>query len=126
VRRHAANHIPDAIAAAVERQQAQLVTHGGSLLNQVHDLHARALALLTAAETAGDRKSIIGGIREARACIELLARLEGQLAERNATTVNVLVAPDWMRLRGLILHALRPHPGAAQAVALALAHEGGA
>ncbi len=120
MRRHAANHISEAIAAAVEQQQAQIVAHGGSLLGQVHDLHARALALLTVAEGADDRKSIIGGIREARACIELLAKLEGQLQERAAVQVNVLAGGDWQRLRATIIQALAQHPEARLAVAAAL------
>lgn len=108
------------MAAAVEQQQAQIVAHGSSIIAEVRSLHARALALLTAAEGDNDRRSLLGAIREARATLELVARLEGQIAERNAPTVNVLVAPDWQRLRGVILSALRPHPEAAQAVALAL------
>lgn len=118
--RHAETHIPDAIEAAVEQQQAQIVAHGSSIITQVRDLHARALALLTAAEGDNDRRSLLGAIREARATLELVARLEGQIAERNAPTVNVLVAPDWQRLRGVILQALQAHPEARLAVAAAL------
>lgn len=125
VRRHAANHIPDAIAAALEQQQAQIVVHGGSLLNQVHDLHARALALLTAAETGNDRRAALAAIREARSCIELLARLQGQLADRSATQVNVVIGADWVRLRTVILTALTSFPEARGAVSGALANQGG-
>lgn len=118
IRRHAEDHLP---AAMAEAAQAELVAHGTALLAQVTSLHRRALGLLQRAEAAGDLRAAMAGIREARGCIELLARLEGQLAEREAATVNVLVAPDYLRLRGVILGALHDHPEAAQKVASALA-----
>lgn len=118
LRRHAESHLP---AVMAEAAQAELVAHGASLLDQVTSLHHRALGLLQRAETAGDFRAAMAGIREARGCIELLARLEGQLREREAATVNVLVAPDYLRLRGVILGALHEHPEAAQKVASALA-----
>ncbi|MEI8145128.1 MAG: hypothetical protein WCH83_06675 [Alphaproteobacteria bacterium] len=118
VRRHAEDHVPAAMAEAAE---AELVAHGASLLDQVTSLHRRALGLLQRAEVAGDFRAAMAGIREARGCIELLARLEGQLRDREAATVNVLVAPDYLRLRGAILGALAEHPEAAQKVASALA-----
>lgn len=123
LRRHAETHLPAQLVRAAEAQE---VAHGGSLLAQVHHLHARALALLATAESANDRTGAIQAIREARGCIELLAKMEGQLREREAATVNVLVAPDWVRLRGVILAALRDDPEAAQRVAAALINaEGG-
>ena len=118
IRRHGADHVP---AVMAEAAQAELVTHGTSLLDQVTSLLRRALGLLQRAEAAGELRAAMAGIREARGCIELLARLEGQLAERQAATVNVLVAPDYLRLRGVILAALHEHPEAAQKVASALA-----
>ena len=118
LRRHAEDHLP---AVMAEAAQAELVAHGASLLDQVTSLHHRALGLLQRAEAAGDLRAAMGGIREARGCIELLARLEGQLRDREAATVNVLVAPDYLRLRAVILGALHHHPEAAQKVASALA-----
>lgn len=118
LRRHAEDHVP---AAMAEAAQAELVAHGASLLDQVTSLHRRALGLLQRAEVAGDFRAAMAGIREARGCVELLARLEGQLREREAATVNVLIAPDFLRLRGVILGALAEHPEAAQKVASALA-----
>jgi hypothetical protein len=120
LRRHAQNHIPDAIAAAVEAQQAQIVAHGSSIITQVRDLHARALACLAAAEGDNDRRTLLGAIREARATLELVAKLEGQLQERAAVQVNVVASPEWTRLRGVIVAALAPHPEARLAVAAAL------
>jgi hypothetical protein len=116
--RHSEEHIPASMAAAVT---AATEAHGASLLDQVNALERRAFALLDEAEAAGDRRAANASIREVRGCLELRAKLEGQLRDRETATVNVLVAPDYLRLRGVILGALAEHPEAAQKVASALA-----
>ena len=115
VRRHAAAHLPEALAAAVD---AERVANGDDLLRQVRDLQQRAVAILERAEEGGDHRVALGAIREARSCLELLGRLAGELQERQ--TVNVLVNPQWVEIRGAILQALRPHVKAREAVAQAL------
>lgn len=119
VRRHAANHLPEALAAAVD---AERVANGDDLLNQVRDLQRRAVAILGRAEEEGDHRVALAAIREARGCLELLGRLAGELQERQ--TVNVLVNPQWVEIRGAILQALEPHMEAREAVAKALGDGG--
>lgn len=117
LRRHAEAHLP---AQMVQAAEVQTVVDAGNLLHQVRDLRDRALGILTAAETGNDPRTALAAIREARACLELMGKVEGQLQERAETNVNVLVAPDWQRLRAVLLAALQPHPEARLAVALAL------
>lgn len=50
--------------------------------------------------------------------IELMAKLMGKLQE--GATVNVLVAPEWLNLRTVILQVLEPYPDAKIALANAL------
>ena len=52
------------------------------LHRQVHDLQRRLLVILAMAEEAGDLRAATAAIREARAGIELLARLAGELGEQ--------------------------------------------
>ena len=115
VRRHAAKHLPEALAVAVD---AERVANGDDLLNQVRDLQRRAVAILGRAEEEGDHRVALGAIREARGCLELLGRLAGELQDRQ--TVNVLINPQWVEIRGVILQALEPHGEAREAVAMAL------
>jgi len=82
------------------------------------ELRDRALSILTKAEQAGDLKTALQGIREARGCLELLARLQGELQE--GTTINILVNPQWIELRTLILKTLEPYPEARLRLAQAL------
>jgi hypothetical protein len=74
--------------------------------------------LLAKASAAGDYRTALMGIREARACIETLLEVEGELDRRPA--VNILLAPQWLVVRNALMLALRPYPEAASAVATAL------
>lgn len=111
VRRHAAKHLPEALASAID---AERVANGDDLLHQLRSLQSRAVAILESAEKEGDYRVALGAIREARGCLELLGRLAGELQERQS--VNVLVNPQWVEIRGAILQALEPHWEARDAV----------
>ncbi len=113
--RHKKSHLP---AELTKAREAQDVTKADSLLDQVIELRNKALSILAKAEQAGDLRTALQGVREAKGCLELLARLQGELQER--TTVNVLVNPQWITLRTVILKALDGYPEARHTVAQVL------
>lgn len=115
VRRHRSNHLP---AKLVMAEKAAEVAEADDLLDQVGDLQRRALAILDRAEEAGELKTALSAIREARGNLELLAKLLGELDER--PVVNLHVSPEWLELRAVIVTALEPHPEALGAVVGAL------
>ena len=115
VRRHRSNHLP---AKLVMAEKAAEMAEADDLLDQVGDLQRRALAILDKAEAAGELKTALSAIREARGNLELLAKLLGELDER--PVVNLNVSPEWLELRALIITALEPHPEALGAVVGAL------
>jgi hypothetical protein len=120
VDRHKADHLP---AALVKGREAREVANADDLLQAVQDLQARAWSILSTAEDAGDLRTALGAIREARGNLELLAKLMGKLHE--GAVVNVLVSPEWIMVRTLILQALDPYPDARLAVSGAMeAHAG--
>jgi hypothetical protein len=94
------------------------IMQADDLYNQVHDLRQRALSLLGQAEMSGDLRTALIGIREARSCIELLAKIEGQIDDKAQLTINM--SPEWVELRTLIINALQPYPAAREAVMNAL------
>jgi transposase-like protein len=112
VYRHKAEHLPARLAKA---REAVEVAQADDLLTQVRDLQDRALAILDRAESAGELRTALGAIREARGSLELLAKLLGDLDER--PQVNVLIAQE---AQTTIIAALAPYPDARQAVADAL------
>jgi len=115
VRRHKANHLP---AKLVMAEQAAEVVEANNLLDQVGDLQRRALAILDKAEEAGELRTALSAIKEARGNLELLAKLLGELDER--PVVNLNISPEWLELRAVIVGALEPHPEALRAVVGAL------
>ena len=110
VGRHKAEHIPPTVAKA---QEAADVAQADDLLAQVRALRSKAMALLLKAEAQGDLRTALAGIREARACLELLLEVEGELDRR--PTVNLLVMPEWLAGRSALLEALGPFPEARSA-----------
>jgi hypothetical protein len=87
---HESGAIPSFLAKA---QEAREVAKADDLLSDVRGLQERALGILDKAEDAGDRRTALGAIREARGNLELLAKLLGELDER---PVNVLLSPEWL------------------------------
>jgi lambda repressor-like predicted transcriptional regulator len=113
--RHKESHLP---AKLVKAQEAREIAKADTLLDQVAGLRDKALSILDKAEQAGDLRTALQGVREAKGCLELLARLQGELQEQ--ATVNILINPQWLSLRTVILEALDRYPEARQAVARAL------
>jgi hypothetical protein len=113
LKRHAQEHIPKML---VEARKAVERADADDLLDRVEALQTRTLVILEASENSGELRTALGAIREARANLELLAKLLGELDER--PQVNILIAPE---VQQVILQALDPHPEARHDVADALA-----
>jgi hypothetical protein len=113
--RHKADHLPVKLTKA---REAEEVAQADDLLSQVRDLQARALAILDKAEAAGELRTALSAIREARGNLELLAKLLGELDDR--PQINLTISPEWLELRAVIVTALEPHPEALRAVVGAL------
>jgi hypothetical protein len=105
--RHKQRHLSTSLLKAKEAQE---VAGADSLLDQLKHLQSKALTLLDKAEAAGDLRAALQGVREVKGCLELLAKLQGELAQEG--TVNVLVMPVWVSLRTTILRTLEPYPEA--------------
>ena len=115
VLRHHDDHLPEALTQA---KAASETANADDLLAQVRALRSKAMSLLLAAERAGDIRTALAGVREARATLELLLEVEQRIDRR--PTLNLLVAPEWLRTRSALLDALRPFPEARTAVAARL------
>ena len=113
--RHQRDHLPTALTMA---KDAAEVAQADTLLEQVQSLQTKALHILQTAEEAGQLRAALAAIREARGCLELLAKLSGELDTQ--PQVNVLLAPEWVSLRATILLALEPYPTAREAILVSL------
>jgi hypothetical protein len=119
VYRHKTEHLPVHLLKAKEAEE---VAQADDLLEQVRHLQAHALDILERAEKAGDLRTALAAISQARGNLELLSKLAGELDER--PVVNLNVSPEWLELRAVIVGALEPHPDAHRAVLRALESPG--
>ena len=115
VYRHKTEHLP---AHLLKAKEVEEVAQADDLLDQVRHLQAHALDILECAEKAGDLRTALAAISQARGNLELLGKLAGDLDER--PVVNLNVSPEWLELRAVIVGALEPHPTAHRAVLRAL------
>ena len=59
-------------------------------------------------------------VREARATLESIAKITGELNDKPTLTINLAASREWLQLQSLILAALSPFPDAKYAVAEAI------
>ena len=117
--RHRAAHIPTPdMHAGAQAVAADEALHGAALLSKAASLLRTAETILGDAITDRDPATALKAIREAGRMVELCAKLTGDLDE--STTVNLVLAPQWITLQSTILLALAPHPEARSAVVAAL------
>lgn len=118
VARHKKDHIPEAIAQAQQVQQARLIEHGGTLLEQVEAIKAEAHEIMNLTKSSPDKKTALMAMTKMLDCLELMAKVQGKISD--GASINLTVSPEWARTRELIVAALAPYPDARQAVAAAL------
>jgi hypothetical protein len=111
------------MAAGAAERVAEEAQRGASLVDSAAELRDKALSLLAKAEKAGDLKVALVGVREAARCLELMAKLTGEIDD--SARLNIVVAPVLVELQAVILGALADYPAARSAVVAALAHVAG-
>lgn len=113
--RHKRDHTANEIAQ-VNRQDKER----GSALARLETLYDTAEKLLRKA-LKGDASvnAQVQVVKEVRACLELIAKMTGELNER-PQTVNLMMAPEWLQVRAALFEALNPYPEALNAVAARL------
>lgn len=96
--------------------------HAIDAMQQLKAINAACLEVLRKAREAEDHSILLRAVDRIARQIELQARLLGELQE--GATVNILVMPEWQRVRQLVVEALRPYPEARAAVARVLRDAG--
>ena len=115
LQRHRKDHLPELLAKGYE---AERMAEADELLMDVRRLQERTLLMLQEAERAGDLRTALAAVREARHNIALLAEMRGQLDHR--PVINIITHPEYIEARTLIVQALEPYPQARGAVVRAL------
>ncbi len=124
---HAEKHLPATLTRAADAAE---VTHADDLLADIRKREQRADALGALAVRNHDLRTALQALREWRGLAEFRAKVAGELDER--AVINVMLSPQWIEVRRVLIDALQDHPAARVAVAAALyqlegsgSHEGG-
>jgi hypothetical protein len=127
--RHAKNHLTPAMRAAILAAQkpteidldALRTSESEGLLAQLVTQRARLQQQGDLALTLGDVRGCVAVESAVTANLTLVAKLLGQLVtHHDVRHTNLLISPDYLKLRQVLLEALRPFPDAARAVGAAL------
>jgi hypothetical protein len=113
VYRHKNEHLP---AHLLKAREVEEEARADELLDQVRNLQVHALDILERAEKAGDLRTALAAISQARGNLELLGKLAGELDDRPVENLNV--SPEWLELRAMIVGALEPYGEAKEAMVL--------
>lgn len=116
--RHKESHIPELLSKSADLKAEVESTQGNQTLAEVRELKVTALEILAVAQGAGDLKTALMGIREARSCLELCMKAEGQI--KDGPQITIISSPEWIELRTLVINALEPYPEAREAVVYAI------
>lgn len=109
--RHRDTHLP---AVMVQAAAETDVRHALDVVAQLKAINAAAMTVLRDARNVKDGDLALKAIDRIYRQIELQAKLLGELDER--PTINVLVSPEWLQVRAVLLEALAPYPEAVAAV----------
>jgi len=119
--RHRDAHISPVVVRA---QEAEDITRGLDVVAQLKAINGVTMAILDEARQQKNPDIALKAIDRIERQITLQAKLLGDLDER--PQINVVLSPEWLSLRLVIVQALADHPEAQRAVVLALSASGGA
>ena len=110
--------LPELISKSKDLKAEVESIQGTDTLAEVRGLKTKALSILEQAQEAGDLKTALLGIREARGCLETCMKAEGQL--KDGPQITIINNPEWVELRTVIIAALDEFPQAKAAVVHAI------
>ena len=124
--RHGRNHLTPELRAAIATKvldreddvRTAILEEGDGIVGSLKAIRSPLFALFLTAFDATDGRvaaALAGRLHEN---LQIAAKLTGELAPHAGISItNVLLSPDFMRLRQQLLDALKCHPQAAQDVA---------
>jgi len=89
LQRHAKAHLPAALVEAAKAAEAAgVAVRTETLLDSLRRLWVKAEDLLAQAESAGEYRTALAGVREARATLEVIGRITREIGPQVEVVVN--------------------------------------
>ena len=121
LQRHKDEHLP---ALLVKSEQAREIAHADHLLAEANRLYAVATTVMDAAQQSKDYELVLKAVGTGGRVLSLLGELLGEI--NRSPHVNILIAPQWIEVRGQLMRALADYPEARASVAAVLMEVDGA
>jgi hypothetical protein len=121
VYRHARSHLTPEVRAAIATKLLQregdirkvLLEEGASIVDGLRPLRGALYHLFLSATESGDWKAATSISARIHESFQLSAKLTGELLPHATTNItNIVLSPDYQRLRSELLRALVRHPDA--------------
>lgn len=109
-------HVPASLA---KTEEAQHVAEASNVMQKIIELDRRVDEIYTQATNANDPGLALKALKEMRGITELYAKLAGEISSAK-TVNNIIITPEWLSMRAVMLRALEPHPEARRALVAAL------
>lgn len=103
------HHIRDVTAIPTSSELAT----SGDILKEITEHHKEAVRLKLQAEKNGDLKTALLGLDKALKCLELIAKIQGQIRDApqiNLTQVSIYASPEWTAVGDLLSRNLAAYP----------------
>jgi hypothetical protein len=108
------NKLPELLSKSDNLRAEIEGERGDDTYAEVRKLKTQAVSILAEAQEAGDLKTALLGIREARGCLELMFKAEGRIKEQsinvNLQQVNVYDSPEWSKVGDILACRLAGYP----------------
>lgn len=111
---YAKNKLPELLSKSPDLKTEIQGDQANDTLAEVRSLKAKAVEILDQAQEAGDLKTALLGIREARGCLESILKAEGRIQEQNINVnlqqISIYNSPEWEAVGSLLARVLAPYP----------------
>ncbi len=108
------NKLPELLSKSEDLKAEIEGERGDDTYSEVLKLKDQAISILAEAQGAGDLKTALMGIREARGCLELMFKAEGRIQEQsinvNLQQVSIYASPEWAAVGDILARALAGYP----------------
>ncbi len=118
---YAKNKLPKLLSKSANLKEEIESDQANDTLAEVRSLKAKAVEILNEAQGAGDLKTALLSIREARGCLEAILKAEGRIQEQNLSInlqqVSIFQSPEWSLVGDILARILGPYPDLRREVA---------
>lgn len=108
------NKLPELLSKSEDLRAEIEGERGDDTYSEVRKLKDQAVSILAEAQGAGDLKTALIGIREARGCLELMFKAEGRIQEQsvnvNLQQINIYQSPEWAMVGDILVRLLAGYP----------------